>query len=111
RFGENANAGALERPLRVQRRGRRAEKRRPRPDLADVGQRLRAVRIVEAENRRLREHVGCAEAARMERVALDLRRPPLVALDEETRRDAAERHRRRVEERLARDQLFWLANV
>ena len=111
RLGEDAEPGALERLLRGQRGADRAEKRRPRADLAEIGERLRAVGIVEPENRGLREHVGRAEAARMQRVAFDLGRPPFVALDEEPGGDAAERHRGRVEERLAGDELFGLAHV
>ena len=83
RFGEDAEAGALERLLRGQRGADGAEERRPRPDLAEVGDRARAIGIVEAENRRLREDVAGAEAAGMIRVAFDLRRPPLVAFDEQ----------------------------
>ena len=47
----------------------------------------------------------------MIRVAFDLRRPALVAFDEQPGRDAAERHRRREEERLAGDELFGLPDV
>ena len=80
-------------------------------NLAEVGQRLRAIGIVEAEDRRLREDVGGAEAARVQRVAFDLRRPALVALDQQAGGDAAERHRGREEQRLARDHLFGLPDV
>ena len=48
--------------------------------------RLRAIRIVQTENRGLREDVGRAAARRMIGVAFDLRRPPFVALDEQARR-------------------------
>ena len=47
----------------------------------------------------------------MLRVALDLGRPSLVALDEQAGGDAAERHRRREEQRPAGDQLLGLADV
>ena len=43
---------------------------------------LRAIRIVETEDRGLREQIGGAAAGRMLGVAFDLRRPPLVALDQ-----------------------------
>ena len=87
------------------------QKRRPRPDLADPGERLRAVRIVEAEHARLREDVGRAEAAGMLRIAFDLGRPSFVAFDEKTGGDAAKRHCGRKEKWLARDDLFRLADV
>ena len=57
RLGQDPQAGALERLLRRERGADRAEKRRPRPDLADVGERLRAIRIVEAE------HAACAKTS------------------------------------------------
>ena len=47
----------------------------------------------------------------MIRVAFDLRRPALVALDEQARRVAAERHRGGEEERLAGDELLRLPHV
>ena len=47
----------------------------------------------------------------MERVAFDLRRPSFVAFDEHARCDAANRHRRRVEERPARHKAFGLTHV
>ena len=100
RLGQDPQAGALKRLLGRERRPDRPEKRRPRTNLAEVGERLRAIGIVEAEHRGLREDVGRAEAAGMQRVAFDLRRASLVAFDEQPGRDAAERHRGRVEERL-----------
>ena len=47
----------------------------------------------------------------MQRVAFDLRRPALVAFDEQPGRDAAERHRGREEERPAGDDLLGLPDV
>src|SRR5688572_21284378 len=47
----------------------------------------------------------------MVRVALDLRRASLVALDEQAHTGAGKRHGRRVEERLAGDELFGLPDV
>ena len=41
------------------------EERGPRPNLTDFGQRLRSIGIIEAEHRRLGEHVGCTETRRM----------------------------------------------
>ena len=111
RLGQDAEAGAGERLLSREHRADRPEKGGPRPDLADVGERLRPIRIVEAEHRGLRERIGCAEATGMERIALDLRGTALVALDEQPGRDAAQRHRGRVEERSAGNELLGLADV
>src|SRR5262249_35182743 len=55
----------------------------PGPRLTEVGDRLRPLRVVQAEDRRLRERVGGAEAGGVARVALDLGRPALVSLDEQ----------------------------
>ena len=74
-------------------------------------QRLRAVGVVEAENRRLREQVGGAAARRVIGVAFDLGRAAFVALDQQAHAGAVDRHRRREEQRLARDELFGLADV
>ena len=101
----------LSRLLGHQHGADRAEERRPWTDLAEVRQRLRSIRIVQTEHGGLRERVAGAEAAGMQRVAFDFRRPTLVAFDEEPGCDAAEWHGRRIEERLARDELFGLSDV
>ena len=62
-------------------------KRLERSNLAAMGDRLRAIGVVERQHRRLREDVGRAEARRMLRVALDLGRAPFVALDEQADAD------------------------
>ena len=74
-------------------------------------QRLRSIGVVQTKNRRLREDIRCAEAAGVERIAFDLRRPSFVAFDEQTGGDAADRHRGRVEKRSARNELFGLPDV
>ena len=88
-----------------------ASKRAPRPDLPALGQRLRAVGVVDVEDGGLREDVRAAEARGMELVALDLDRPALVALGEDAARVAAVDVRRRVEERLAGDDLLGRLDV
>ena len=87
--------------------GKRAEG----PDLTEVGDRLRAVGVVQPEDGRLREEVGRSPAGRMLRVAFDLRRTAFVALDEQPCAGAGKRHRGRVEERLARNEFLGLAHV
>ena len=76
-----------------------------------LGQRLRAVRVVDVEDRGLREDVRAAEARRVQLVALDLDRPALVALGEDAARVAAVEVRGRVEERLAGDELLGRLDV
>jgi hypothetical protein len=90
---------------------RRGEKRAPRPDLPALGQGLRAVRVVDVEDRGLREDVRAAEARRVQLVALDLDRPALVALGEDAARVSAVDVRGRVEERLAGDELLGRLDV
>jgi len=110
RLGEEAKASPLERLLCVQHRANRAEESRPRPNLAERHERLRSIGIVQAEDGRLREDVGRAQAARVPWVAFHLGRPSLVAFDQQAGRDAAERHRRRKEQRPARNHLLGLTD-
>src|SRR6185503_18094687 len=75
RLGQDAQSRAPGWLLRGEGGSNSPEKRRPRADLADPGERLRTVRIVEAQHAGLREDVGRAEAPGMLRIALDLGRP------------------------------------
>ena len=111
RLGEDADAGAFERLLRGEGRANHAEKRRPRADFAEVRQRSRAIGIVEPKNRGLREDIARAQTRRMERIPFDLRRPAFVGFDEQSGGRPAQAHRRRVEERLAGNDLFGLTHV
>ena len=83
----------------------------PGRDFAEVADHLRAVGIVETEDGRLHLRVGAAERGRVVGIALDLRRPPHVALDEHARADAAEGERGGEVERLAGDEVLRLADV
>ena len=62
---ENANAGALQRFLRGERAADRAEECLPRALVAHRHDALRAVGIVKAEERGLRENVGAALRSRV----------------------------------------------
>ena len=75
-----------------------------RGDVAELGQRrfaraveLRAIRIVEAEDGRLRENIRAAVAVGMFGIAFDFRRATFVRLDQQWNRATARRERRRVE--------------
>ena len=98
-------AGALEGSLQC------PDEFTPRGDFAEVPDDLRAVGIVEAKNRRLHEGIGCTETRRMIGIALDLRRPSHVALDEDAGAESAERHRAREEHRLSGNQIFGLLGI
>ena len=89
----------------------RAQIRAPGPYFAAVGDRLRPIRVVEAEDGGLREDVGRAEAGRMLRISLDFGRSAHVALDQHRPRDASERDRARKKQRSAGHQILWLPDV
>src|SRR5262249_45021369 len=110
-FREYPDARALAGFLRLERILERGGKRAERTDVAKVCDVSRSIRVVETKDRRLGEQVGRAAARRVVRVALDLRGPPLVALDEQPDAGAVHRHRGRKKERLAGDHFFRLAHV
>src|SRR5262249_38597409 len=72
---------------------------------------LRAIRVVEAEHGALRGDVGGAQAGGVSRIALDLGRAALVALDDDADAEAAERHRGGEEERLPEHDALRLLHV
>ncbi len=109
--GEDPHALAAERLERAQPGSHLAHEGAPRPDPAVVDDRLGALRIVEGEDRGLVEDVRGAEAGRVIRVALDLRRPSHVALGEDAARVAAAGERRGEEERPAGDDVLRLLHV
>jgi hypothetical protein len=111
RLGEDAETGAPGGDLRRERALHRGDEGAPRANLAELGDGVRAIGVVEREHRGLRVEVGGALAGGVVGVAFDLGRAPVVALHEQARRHAAERHRRGVEERLARHDLFGLPHV
>jgi hypothetical protein len=110
-LAEDTEARPLHRLLRRDDAAHRGDEGVESPDVAKVRDRRRAIRVVEVEDRGLREDVGGAAARGMIRVAFDLRRAALVALHEEADARSRKRHRRRVEERLAGDELLGLAHV
>src|SRR5262249_12945536 len=79
RVGQQRDAGpfAIADPLAQDR-----DQVAPRLRLLAEADGLRALRVVEAEDRRLMNRRGAAETGGVEGVALDLGRPALVALDE-----------------------------
>ena len=91
--------------------GELREERLPGADLAELGDHLRAIGIVEPEDRGLRESVRRAEARGMVGIALDLRRPAEVALDQDASGIAAQDKRARIVARLPRDPVLRLADI
>src|ERR1700719_1659391 len=73
---QDAEARTIE-ALDLRRAGLRAiQKRGPGTNLAKIGNRLRAIRIVKIEHRSLDKGIRGAKVGRMIRIALDLRRTP-----------------------------------
>ena len=72
---------------------------------------LRAVRIVETEDRCLRKDVRGTQAGWVVGVSFDLGRTAFVAFNQKSYPRAGERHGRREEQGLARDELFRLPDV
>ena len=83
----------------------------PGADLAPIHHGLRPVGVVHRQDRALTEQVRRADARGVIGVAFELGRTPHVAFGQQARADAAERHRRGKEQRLARDDVFRLTNV
>ena len=97
-FGEDRKAGAVIRGMRLGQLPPGLHEIAPGLPRALQRDRLRAVRIVEAEHRRLDARARRAEGRWVRRVSLDLRRSPFVALDDQAVGAPAERHGRRVVE-------------
>jgi hypothetical protein len=110
-FCEDADACAAEGLLRDERGSNGAEKSGPRPNLTQVRQRPRPVRVVKPKDCGLREDIRRAKARRVQWVAFDFGRPALVGLDEQPHRSPADRHGCRIKQRFARDQLFGLTHI
>ena len=87
----------------------RGEKAEPRRDFAAVRDDLGAIGVVHIEDRPLGNGVGRTEAGGMLGIALDLGRPPHVALDQHRLGDRRERNRAREKQRPARDEVLGLA--
>ena len=111
RFRQNPDAGALTGFLHLERILECGRERAEGTDVAEIGDVARPVRIVEAENRGLREQIRRAAARWMIGVAFDLRRAALMAFDEQPDAGAVHRHRGREEQRFARDFFLGLAHV
>src|SRR5690606_35565933 len=83
----------------------------PAGDVAAIDDVARAVRVVQREDRGLREDVGRSQAGRVFGVTLELGRPPHVVLGQQRHADAALRHGRREVEGPARHEVFGLPHV
>src|SRR5262245_46753325 len=73
----------------------------PSLDHAAMRQRLRAIRVVEIENRCLGKRVGGTKASRMLRIAFDLGWPACVSFDQYTKAVAAAGY--------SRGKILWIA--
>ncbi|MNY17509.1 hypothetical protein D3C86_1508310 [compost metagenome] len=111
RLGQEAQARALGGELRFKLTRHHLEEAFPGGDRAVLQHHLRTIRVVKAEDRGLGDRARRAQARGVIRVALDLGGPSRVTLDQQAGPIPAERHARREEERLARDDGLRLANV
>ncbi len=109
--GEEPEAGPLLALLLREGLAQRGPELDPGPHLAVELDGLRPVRVVEAEDVGLPEHVGGPPAHGMIGVPLDLGGPALVALHQHPPRVAVVGHRGREEERPPRHQLLRLLDV
>ncbi len=108
---QDAEPLAAARPQRLEARLKRRGECVPRGDFAERADRGRTVGIVEREDGGLGPVIRRAEARRVLGVSFDLGRATHVALDEQAECRALHLHRGRVEERLARDDLFRSLDV
>ena len=109
--GENPKPGTARLALRLERLPQGLSEGAPGALLPQIAHGRRPVGVVQAEDVRLSEDIGRAEALRVVGVPLDLRRPALVALHEDAARVAVVRGRRGEEERTARHQVLGLPHV
>jgi len=109
--GDQPQAVAAHRPESDAQAVHAAHEGVPGADLAELGDRRGAVRIVEVEDRSLDHRVGAAAARRMLLVAFDLGRPAHVALAQHAEAVALVRRGGGEEERLAGDDVLGLAHV
>ena len=89
----------------------RLGKLRPLATLTAIGDVLRAVGIVQVEQRALRIRIGAAMVVGVLRIAVDLDRPELVALDQQRHSARGERMRRGKVHRLAENQILRRLDV
>ncbi len=111
RLGQDPEAGALDLLLRLRGGLELLDEVGPGVQDPELRRDLEAVGVVEAEDGRLGDRGRAAEAGRMLRVPLDLRRASLVALGEEGLGEPADGHRGGEEERDAGDDLLGLLHV
>src|SRR5438445_3411894 len=108
---ENADTRSLQSLLNIQRPANRIQKIAPGANIAQVGDCLRAVRIVQPQDRSLRKDVRSAQARRMLRIAFDFCRTVEMTLNQYRTGVTAQRERRGKEQGPPWDDFFWLANV
>ena len=111
RLRQNADAGATQALLHSEGTFGFLQERRPGIHIAAIRNSLRAVRVVHAENRGLREDVGAAEAGRMLVVAFDFGGTSEMAFNQHRAGVSTQRHSGRVKPRAAGNDFFRLPDV
>ncbi len=95
----------------LRRSRKRLLKLTPARNLSAIQHMLRAVRIVQIQQRRLRKRIRLALRHRMLRIALHLDRPERIRLHQHRNRARRERIRRRKVHRLAQNQILRLLDI
>ncbi len=110
-LGQQAQPGAAARPLPVEGAAQGGEGVVPGGGLAEAGDVLGAIRVVQGQHGGLMVGVGRPQAGGVLRVALDLGRPAEVAFGQQADADAAQRHGGGEEQRLAGNDFFRRPDV
>ena len=108
---ENPEPASAHRLLRIQRPLESVREVAPGARSAQIGDCLRAIRIVHVKNGSLREDIASAQARRMVRIAFNLGRASFVALHQDRSRISAKRHSAGEKERDAQDDIVRLPHI
>ncbi len=111
RLGEQHQPFALLVALGLHLVGHHIGKPAPGGDVAFATEDLGPIRIVQAQDRRLRDRVGVPQTGGMIGIALDLGGPAFVLLNNDPAGESAQDKRRRIIQRFARRQEFRLLHV
>ena len=108
---QDADARPLQTFLDTERGPHGLDQRSPRANVAQVGQGLRTVRVVHAQDRGLRKNIGAAETGRMLVVTFNLGGTIQMALDQNRAGISAQSERRGKKQRPPGHHFFGLLHV
>src|SRR5436309_6434104 len=111
RWGENSQTSAFAFVLSFQRRIERRKKCAPRTDFPSFYNRLRAVGIIEVQNRRLMKSARRAETGRMLWIPFNFSRSAFMTFHEQARSIAVQLHCRGKIQRFAGNDFFGSLDI